>query len=104
MARNNDEVRKTNAKQYDMVSLITEECEEIKELLLNKNASYGNSAMEAINVFSHLDPEEGIRIRIDDKLKRLQLGTEYQGDNSIIDLIGYLHLLRISRKIKEMEE
>lgn len=44
------------------------ECENIKTLLLEKNANYGNSALEPLNVFSKLDAAEAIQARIDDKL------------------------------------
>jgi hypothetical protein len=83
--------------------LIAEECDAVKELLLAKNREYGNSAMEPIGVFSHLDPVKQIEVRIDDKLKRLQ--TTRQMDDVKIhedteqDLIGYLVLLRVVRRM-----
>mgnify|MGYP001190952492 CR=1 FL=1 len=70
----------------------------IKMLLLEKNASYGNSALEPINAFSKSSSAESIRIRIDDKINRMIRGNmaiENEKD-TIIDLMGYLVLLSIA--------
>lgn len=75
---------------------ITAECEKVKQLLLAKNAAYGNSASEPLRLFSKADPEEGIRIRIDDKLSRIARGSD-DGEDTEMDLIGYLILLRVVR-------
>jgi hypothetical protein len=72
--------------------------EEIEQMLLAKNAAYGNSALDPLRVFSQASPEEQIRVRIDDKLKRLQNQTPWDAEDTELDLIGYLILLRISRK------
>jgi hypothetical protein len=64
--------------------------------LLAKNAAYGNSASEPLRLFSKADPEEGIRIRIDDKLSRIARGSD-DGEDTEMDLIGYLILLRVVR-------
>jgi len=77
---------------------ITEECDSIKSILLLKNKCYGNSAAEPIRIFSKSDPLEQMRVRIDDKLSRIAKGTEYPGDDTILDLIGYLVLYRILSK------
>jgi hypothetical protein len=75
---------------------VCEVMQEIKELLLEKNEKYGNSALEPIGVFSKLSPEEGLLIRIDDKLKRIKNGSLDKDDEDVInDLIGYLVLLKI---------
>lgn len=69
----------------------------MKQLLLAKNAAYGNSASEPIRLFSKADPAEGIRIRIDDKLSRIARGQD-AGEDTVLDLIGYLILLRVVSK------
>jgi hypothetical protein len=75
---------------------VCEVMQEIKELLLEKNEKYGNSALEPIGVFSKLSPEEGLLIRIDDKLKRIKNGSLDKDDEDVInDLIGYLVLFKI---------
>lgn len=73
---------------------ILNECLDIAELLINKNKSYGSSYSHPINIFSKADPKEQINIRIDDKLNRIKKGSEYPSEDTILDLIGYLILLR----------
>ena len=69
---------------------------EIKDLLIEKNLKYGNSALEPLGVFSQLSAKEGLLVRIDDKLKRIKNGTLDRDDEDVInDLIGYLILLKI---------
>ena len=70
----------------------------IKILLLEKNASYGNSALQPINAFSKASSAESIRIRIDDKINRMIRGnmTMENEKDTIIDLMGYLVLLSIA--------
>jgi hypothetical protein len=73
--------------------------EEIQEMLVSKNEKYGNSALEPIGVFSKLSPQEGLLIRIDDKLKRIKNGSLDKDDEDVVnDLIGYLVLLKIHAK------
>lgn len=72
---------------------------EITEMLIAKNQKYGNSAIEPIGIFSELSPEEGLKVRIDDKLKRIKNGSLQKDDEDVInDLIGYLVILKILQK------
>ena len=66
-------------------------------MLTEKNAAYGNSAIEPIRVFSKASAEEQLLVRIDDKLSRLARGSA-AGEDVVADLIGYLVLLRIARR------
>jgi hypothetical protein len=68
---------------------------EIAELLIDKNISYGSSFDNPINIFSKNTAEEQLYVRIDDKLNRIKKGKEYASEDTILDLIGYLVLLRI---------
>jgi|GEM_PF-2441684 len=77
-----------------MEKIIEQVCDEIKTMLIAKNRSYGNSAAEPVNIFSRTNPLEQIRIRIDDKLKRIRDGHEYGTDDTKLDLIWYLILER----------
>jgi len=75
---------------------IKEVLSDIENLLISKNAKYGNSALEPLGVFSKLSPKEGLLVRIDDKLKRIKNGSLEKDDEDVInDLIGYLVLLKI---------
>lgn len=69
---------------------------DILKILLEKNIAYGNSALEPIRVFSKASTIEQLLVRIDDKLNRLKNGSEYPGDDTIVDLIGYLVLLKVA--------
>jgi hypothetical protein len=73
-------------------------CDQIKELLLEKNKKYGDSALDPSRIFSKANPIEQLLVRIDDKLNRIQKGAGLlANDEDIIqDLIGYLVLLKIA--------
>ena len=81
-----------------VAGLIEQECDSIKSLLLAKNRAYGNSALDPVRIFSKSDPIEQIRVRIDDKLSRLTRGSS-AGEDVEQDLLGYLVLLRVARKL-----
>jgi hypothetical protein len=76
---------------------IVAKCVDVRDLLLEKNAKYGNSALEPLGVFGADDVEAGLRERIDDKLKRIQRGAADDDEDPLFDLIGYLILLLIHR-------
>ena len=78
-------------------------CDNIKNMLIDKNKSYGDSALDPIRIFSKANSDEQIKIRIDDKLSRISRGSEFYGDNDLDDLIGYLILLKVS-KVYNKEE
>jgi len=81
----------------DSQQMITAECREVERVLLEKNRQYGNSALEPVRIFSKADATEQIRVRIDDKLSRLARGYA-AGEDVVLDLIGYLILLRVAQK------
>jgi hypothetical protein len=63
---------------------------EVSDLLIAKNKSYGDSALNPTRVFSKADAVEQLLVRID--------GHDWPGDNDIDDLIGYLILLKIAKE------
>lgn len=74
-------------------------CDSIKELLLEKNRAYGDSALNPVRVFSRADAAEQIKVRIDDKISRLSRGSALPDESlrdTVNDLIGYLVLLSIA--------
>lgn len=76
-------------------------CNKIRELLLEKNDAYGDSALSPLNIFSQASAEYGIRNRIDDKLKRIaNVGLDDRTEDTLLDLVGYLVLLIIARDEK----
>lgn len=78
---------------------ISEECDALKALLLEKNRAYGDSAVNPLRIFSKASPEEQINVRLDDKLSRLARGSA-AGEDVELDLMGYLILKRVSRKLR----
>lgn len=92
------------ATQYvETADQIESVCDSIKILLLDKNKRYGDSALNPTRIFSKADSVEQLLVRIDDKLNRIQKGAGLleTDEDVVVDLIGYLVLLKIalSRKI-----
>lgn len=77
---------------------IKDECLKITQMLLDKNAAYGDSALNPVRIFSKADSLEQINVRIDDKLSRLARGSA-NGEDTELDLIGYLILKRVAQRI-----
>jgi hypothetical protein len=75
-------------------------CDQIKELLLEKNRKYGDSALNPVRVFSNASPLEQIRVRLDDKLSRLRNQQDDEDEDVLTDLIGYLVLYKVALKRK----
>jgi hypothetical protein len=71
---------------------------EVVALLLRKNLRYGSSATNPIRVFSKLEPEAGIRVRLDDKLSRIRAGAADDDEDPILDTLGYLILLLVAQR------
>lgn len=69
----------------------------IKNMLVEKNRKYGNAALEPIRVFSDSPVDEQIKVRLDDKISRLKNKQLDDDEDVIMDLIGYLILLMISK-------
>lgn len=80
--------------------LIGDTCDEVKELLIEKNRKYGNSALEPVRIFSKADPVEAIKVRIDDKISRLRNEQNDEDEDVVKDLMGYLVLLQVAKKMK----
>ena len=77
-----------------VATLIEKRCDALKRLLLEKNAAYGNSALDPVRVFSSADTVEQIKVRLDDKLSRIKRGSS-AGEDVVMDLLGYLILLQV---------
>ena len=69
-------------------------CVQIANILIEKNRAYGDSAINPVRIFSSADTREQLLVRIDDKLSRIARGGEV-GEDVVLDLIGYLVLLRV---------
>ena len=77
---------------------IKSKCKALEELLLFKNEKYGDSALAPLNIFSEANAVAGIKMRIDDKLKRIKnAGLVDETEDTLQDLAGYLILLMIAK-------
>lgn len=72
-------------------------CEGIADFLCEKNRKYGDSALNPKRIFSRCDAIEQLNVRIDDKLSRLASGQMDDGEDSELDLLGYLILKRVAK-------
>lgn len=79
---------------------IIETCDDLKELLLEKNRKYGNSALSPVRIFSKADTLEQLFVRADDKLNRIRNRQNDEDEDVFTDLAGYLILIKIALKIK----
>jgi len=86
--------------------LILEVSAEVTNLLLEKNAAYGDSALNPVGIFSEGNAVDSLCARIDDKLMRIKSkGITDATEDTVQDLIGYLILLKIAlRQQDELEE
>lgn len=84
----------------DSATKITETLDGIRDLLLEKNRAYGDSALDPVRVFSRANTVEQIKVRIDDKISRLARGadTDKVPEDTVRDLIGYCVLLLIAEE------
>jgi len=83
--------------------VIADVCDNLKQFLIDKNKAYGNSALNPIRIFSKTNSSEQLLVRIDDKLNRIANGSQWAGDDDILDLTGYLILLMVARQLKDEE-
>jgi len=100
---NSEWIRVLNTAQQSGQSttkeLIDAEYERLRVRSQEKNLSYNDSALHPIRIFSKLGPDEGMRVRLDDKLSRLTSDNwDAFDENPIDDLVGYLILLRIQMR------
>ena len=75
------------------------------EMLIEKNQSYGDSALNPLGIFGNKDAVTSLGARIDDKLARIRtLGFEGFGEDNVKDLIGYLILLQVELENRKASE
>lgn len=90
-------------KQDKFESEVRKTTDSVAKMLIEKNKVYGDAALSPISVFSKLSSDEAIRVRIDDKLSRIKnKGLNSDTEDTLMDIIGYLVLLRISNEDKKM--
>lgn len=77
---------------------ISDTCDKIKSMLLDKNRKYGNSALQPKRIFSKVNTVEQLNVRIDDKVSRIMNRQKDEDEDVELDLIGYLILKRVALK------
>lgn len=77
---------------------IKEKCSELAAMLLEKNRSYGDSALHPVGIFAKGRASDLLHVRIDDKLNRIRNAPDAFGEDVVHDLIGYLVLLQLARE------
>ena len=69
----------------------------VRDLLIEKNKAYGDSALGGAQVFSQVPASVALSARIDDKLGRIKTsGINDTTEDTVHDLCGYLVLLLIA--------
>ena len=79
-----------------MKDKIRKKCDEIRDLLIEKNIAYGNSVFDKGLLFE-VDPIYAIQARINDKLNRIKSKETYMSENDLMDVTGYFILLQVLR-------
>ena len=76
---------------------LIKKCKLVADLLVQKNEAYGDSALNPAGIFSKLKASEALKIRLDDKLKRIQnVGVSDETEDTLMDCAGYMILLMIA--------
>lgn len=90
-------------EDYTTRDLILEESEAVTNLLLLKNEAYGDSALNPANIFASGNAVDNLCCRIDDKLMRIKMrGITDETEDTVQDLIGYLILLKVALRRKDV--
>ena len=79
-------------------------CDEIRNLLLEKNRKYGDSALNPVRIFSKASVLEQLKVRMDDKLSRLRNAQDDEDEDPTTDLIGYLILYKVALRQQRRAE
>jgi len=86
-------------KPLSTKELIINTSTDVMNLLLEKNAAYGDSALDPVSIFSRGNAVDSLCARIDDKLMRIKSkGITPSTEDTVQDLIGYLILLKIAHQ------
>ena len=84
--------------ENDTQQKIIKVCDEVKNMLLEKNRKYGDAALNPIRIFATADTVEQLKVRIDDKLNRFKNMQKDDTEDVVNDLIGYLILLKVAEE------
>lgn len=74
-----------------------------KSFLIEKNRRYGDAALNSRQIFSKAEPGEAIKVRLNDKLSRIEY-SDVLRKNDVADVFGYIALLMISENWLEFDD
>jgi hypothetical protein len=83
----------------DIQAEILNQVKSVGSLLIEKNRKYGNSALEPNRIFSRASTLEQLYVRCDDKINRIMNRQNDEDEDVIQDLIGYLILIQVYKKL-----
>jgi hypothetical protein len=89
--------------QENIQKEILNQVKSIGSLLIEKNRKYGNAALKPNRIFSKANTLEQLYVRCDDKINRIMNRQNDEDEDVIQDLIGYLILILVCRKIENNE-
>jgi hypothetical protein len=99
-----DRLKAKKAQEDDFYARVEYWTTAIREMLVEKNAKYGDVALNPIHIFSPWDSANALKVRIDDKLARMRSLGERDDEDTVKDLIGYLVLYQIAKGKKAEEQ
>lgn len=83
--------------QGSFVALFDIVAHKARAMLIEKNAAYGDSALNPVRMFSKASLKEQLLVRLDDKASRLARGSN-AGEDVAADMLGYFLLVFIAEK------
>jgi hypothetical protein len=95
-------ITKINMDNIEFVAKITELTDSLVMLLSIKNERYGNSALEPLEGIKYT-AEDGIKIRLTDKLKRI-INSDELRKNDLADVLGYTLLLCVNKEFDNFDD
>jgi hypothetical protein len=81
--------------------IIKEVCNTLAKQVIKKNVSYGGSIFRENPLMRGKSPSDTIKTEIGHKLNRLVFGNNDYEENDLIDLLGYIILLEVEKKLQE---
>jgi hypothetical protein len=88
--------------EKDFATEVMDICNGVAEMLIEKNRKYGDSALSPKRVFSKMSAVETIKVRLDDKISRINSAQSDEDEDPYWDMMGYLVLLRIAKQREEL--
>lgn len=85
-------VEVANPFEHQVRTILTE----LGDLIIEKNAKYGDAILNPMQIFSKQTPIERVKSRLDDKLSRIARGDGTGDEDTVLDAMGYLVLLKIA--------